>query len=163
MSRSRSPPSDVERIRQRLDAKSGRAFWRGLEELSDSPEFRRFLAAEFPAMAREPADFARREVLKCLGASLALAGLTGCAGEVEHTVPYVDAPETVVPGRPKFYATAFLMGGYAQPVLGETHVGRPTKLEGNPDHPACLGAVGNLSAGANEREHLCVPRSVISA
>jgi molybdopterin-containing oxidoreductase family iron-sulfur binding subunit len=67
---------------------------------------------------------------------------------LSYSVPYVEAPETVIPGRPKYYATAALMGGYAQPVLGETHVGRPTKLEGNPDHPACLGATDAFTQAA---------------
>ncbi len=138
----------VDEIRRRLDGKSGHAFWRSLEELSDTPEFQRLLAVEFPSIARSAAEFSRRDLLKCLGAALALAGLAGCSDEVQHTVPYVEAPENVIPGRPKYYATAALMGGFAQPVLGETHVGRPTKLEGNPDHPAVLGATDAFTQAA---------------
>jgi len=147
--RSGSPHADdADWVRRRLGGRSGRAFWRGLEELSEAPEFKRLLAAEFPSLAQSPADFARRDILKCLGASLALAGLAGCSEDLSHSVPYVEAPETIIPGRPKYYATAALMGGYAQPVLGETHVGRPTKLEGNPDHPACLGATDAFTQAA---------------
>ena len=46
----------------------------------------------------------------------------------------------IVPGRPLFYATAMPQGGFGHPFLAENHMGRPTKLEGNPDHPASLGA-----------------------
>jgi len=139
---------DADWIRRHLDGKSGHSFWRGLEELSEAPEFKRLLAAEFPSLAQGPMDFARRDVLKCLGASLVLAGLTGCSEDLNYSVPYVEAPENIIPGRPKYYATAVLMGGYAQPILGETHVGRPTKLEGNPDHPACLGATDAFTQAA---------------
>src|SRR5205823_1015123 len=83
----------------------------------------------------------RRALLKVMAASFALAGLAGCDGEAdEDALPYVEAPEFVTPGRPKFYATAVTLGGYAQPALGKTHVGRPVKLEGNPEHPATRGA-----------------------
>src|SRR2546422_2201087 len=75
-----------------------------------------------------------------MSASLALAGMSGCTKmPLEPIVPYVKQPEDVVPGRPKFYATAFTLSGYASPVLVESHLGRPTKIEGNPEHPASLG------------------------
>jgi len=136
-------------VRRRLEGKTGRAFWRGLEELSRTPAFRRLLEAEFPAPAGAQADWARRDILKLLGASAALAGLTGCGGVPDRrAVPYVEAPEFVIPGHAKYYATAALLNGYAQPVLGETHVGRPTKLEGNPDHPTSLGATDAFTQGA---------------
>jgi molybdopterin-containing oxidoreductase family iron-sulfur binding subunit len=90
---------------------------------------------------RDP--IARRELLKLMGAALGLAGLSACtrapAGEV---VPYVVQPPEVTPGRPRFYATALVLDGYATGVLVESHEGRPTKVEGNPDHPASLGAAG---------------------
>ncbi len=78
-----------------------------------------------------------------MGASLGLAGLTATTGCVrlplEPIVPYVRQPENVVPGRPMYYATAVTLGGYASPVLVESHLGRPTKIEGNDLHPASLG------------------------
>ena len=83
----------------------------------------------------------RREFLKLMGASLALAGAAACHRDpIEPIVPYVRMPEGVVPGRPLFYATALTRGGFARGVLVESHTGRPTKVEGNPDHPASLGA-----------------------
>jgi hypothetical protein len=76
-----------------------------------------------------------------MSASLALAGVGACTRQpTEMIVPYVRQPEEVVPGTPLFYATAMPLGGYAAPVLAENHMGRPTKIEGNPEHPASLGA-----------------------
>ena len=76
-----------------------------------------------------------------MSASLALAGLSSCAPTVpEKIIPYVRAPEEIVPGKPLFFATAFPLGGYALGILAESHMGRPTKIEGNPGHPASLGS-----------------------
>ena len=99
------------------------------------------LHREFPKGASEWLDgFSRRGFLKTMGASLALAGLTGCTRmPITEIVPYVRQPENVIPGRPKFYATAFTLGGYASPIIVESHLFRPTKVEGNPQHPASLG------------------------
>lgn len=131
----------AEKIRARLCDKRGRAFWRSLDELAETAEFRRFLESEFPALASPPIGIDRRSLLKCMSVALAFAGLTACTGEPdEEALPYVNEPESVVPGRPKWYATAVTLNGFALPALGKTHVGRPTKLEGNPDHPATHGA-----------------------
>src|SRR6476659_1781480 len=83
----------------------------------------------------------RRDLFKFAGVSLALAGLTGCTRQpTEKIVPYVRQPEEIVPGKPLYYATAMTLGGYATGLLIESHEGRPTKAEGNPMHPASLGA-----------------------
>ena len=55
-------------------------------------------------------------------------------------VPYVRPPEEIVPGKPLFFATAMTLGGGGVGLLVESHLGRPTKIEGNPDHPASRGA-----------------------
>jgi len=82
----------------------------------------------------------RRELFGYLGASLALAGVTACTRQpAEKIVPYVRQPEEIVPGQPLFYATAMTVGGFATGLLAESHMGRPTKVEGNPLHPASLG------------------------
>src|SRR5580698_10228628 len=84
-----------------------------------------------------------------MGASMALAGMTGCVRlPLEPIVPYVRQPEEVVPGRPQFYATAVTLGGYASPVLVESHLGRPTKIEGNDLHPASLGGTDIFTQAA---------------
>jgi MoCo/4Fe-4S cofactor protein with predicted Tat translocation signal len=129
-------------IRGRLANTRNRQFWRSLEEAAGTPEFEEYLHREFPSQASEWNDPAgRRTFLKLMGASLALAGVAGCTKTPnEKIVPYVRAPEQLVPGKPQFYATAMVRGGYALGLLVESHMGRPTKVEGNPEHPASLGA-----------------------
>jgi MoCo/4Fe-4S cofactor protein with predicted Tat translocation signal len=129
-------------IRSRLAGLQGPTYWRSLEELADTPEFRAYVAREFPSGASEFTDPAgRRRFLKLMGASLALAGVSACTRQPdEKIIPYVRQPEEVVPGNPLFFATSMPLGGFAMPLLAENHMGRPTKLEGNPDHPASLGA-----------------------
>lgn len=134
-------------VRQRLDGKRGADYWRSVEELVDDPEFTRFLEDEFPSQRRlwaAPID--RRRVLKLMAASLALGGLAACDSQPrEHLVPYVDMPEGLVPGMPRYYATSFPIDGYAQGLLAQSREGRPIKLEGNPQHPATLGACDSFS------------------
>jgi len=140
---------DLDSVRERIDAalahdaseKTGPEYWRSLEELAGSPAFQEALHREFPKGASEWVDsVSRRGFLKVMGASMALAGMTGCVRlPLEPIVPYVRQPEDVIPGRPMFYATAMTLGGYASPLLVESHLGRPTKIEGNDQHPASLG------------------------
>jgi MoCo/4Fe-4S cofactor protein with predicted Tat translocation signal len=138
---------DFAAIRSRLAGSEGRLYWRSLGELADTPEFREYLHREFPEQASEWNDpKGRREFLKLMSASLALAGVGACTRQpLEPIVPYVRQPEDVVPGRPLFFASAVTLGGIAQPVLVESHMGRPTKIEGNPDHPASLGATDAIT------------------
>jgi molybdopterin-containing oxidoreductase family iron-sulfur binding subunit len=132
---------DLGTVKAQIEETTGPEYWRSLEELAGSEEFQEMLHREFPKGASEWLDdFSRRGFLKTMGASLALAGLTGCTRmPITEIVPYVRQPENVVPGRPMFYATAFTLGGYASPILVESHLFRPTKIEGNPQHPASLG------------------------
>ncbi|MCU1302881.1 MAG: quinol:cytochrome c oxidoreductase iron-sulfur protein precursor [Candidatus Sulfotelmatobacter sp.] len=135
---------DLDSLREQIDGESERAgpeYWRSLEELAGSPAFQEALHREFPKGASEWVDsVSRRGFLKVMGASMALAGMTGCVRlPLEPIVPYVRQPEDVIPGRPQFYATAMTLGGYASPLLVESHMGRPTKIEGNDRHPASLG------------------------
>src|SRR5271155_2419539 len=117
-------------------------YWRSLEELASTEEFRAFVEDEFPNRTPDWNDQAsRRRFLTLMGASVALAGASACTVQPKETiVPYVRQPEEFVPGRPLFYATAMSVGGLATGLLVESHLGRPTKVEGNPDHPASLGA-----------------------
>src|SRR5438309_2733209 len=91
------------------------------------------------ALARQPDALSRRRFLELLGASLALAGASACAPPRDLIMPYVRPPEDVMPGKPLFFATAHVLGGFADGILVESHMGRPTKVEGNPQHPASLG------------------------
>jgi molybdopterin-containing oxidoreductase family iron-sulfur binding subunit len=128
----------------RLDGARGKKYWRTLEELADTDAFQEMLRREFPEQAAAwPSGPSRRQFLTLMGASLALAGLSGCsvrpAPEVT-LVPYVRAPEEVIPGKPLYFATAMTLGGCGVGLLVQSHLGRPTKIEGNPDHPASGGA-----------------------
>ena len=138
---------DLAQVREKLRLCSSKQWWRSLEELAESPYFEEFLHREFPRHASEWADsLSRRGFLKLMAASLALAGLSGCAGKPRETiVPYARAPEEIVPGKPLFFATAMTLAGSAIGLLVESHEGRPTKIEGNPDHPASLGATDVFS------------------
>jgi molybdopterin-containing oxidoreductase family iron-sulfur binding subunit len=117
-------------------------YWRSLEELAKTPEFRAFVEDEFPNRKPDWNDASsRRRFLTLMGASLALGGASSCTVQPkELIVPYVRQPEEFVPGEPLFYATAVSVAGIATGVLVESHLGRPTKIEGNPEHPASLGA-----------------------
>jgi molybdopterin-containing oxidoreductase family iron-sulfur binding subunit len=141
---------DFPAIRSRLAGSEGRLYWRSLGELADTDEFREYLHREFPEQASEWNDpRGRREFLKLMSASLALAGVGACTKQPpEAIVPYVRQPEDLVPGRPLFFASAIPLSGVAAPVLVESHMGRPTKIEGNPDHPASLGGTDTLTQAA---------------
>src|SRR5208282_2472910 len=130
--------AELEAAQQQHD---GPEYWRSLEELAGNPAFQEALHREFPKGASEWVDsVSRRGFLQVMGASMALAGMTGCVRlPLQEIVPYVRQPELVVPGVPMFYATAMTLGGYASPLLVESHLGRPTKIEGNEQHPASLG------------------------
>ena len=142
---------DLAAVRAKLQSKTGKQYWRTLEELSGDPEFTELLQREFPRQAPSEWDDGvdRRDFLKLMAASLAFAGLGGCGRTPEQVVvPYVKQPEGLTLGRPQFYATAMPFGADAIGLLVESHEGRPTKIEGNPDHPSSLGA-SNVFAQAS--------------
>jgi molybdopterin-containing oxidoreductase family iron-sulfur binding subunit len=124
-------------------------FWRTLAE-KEGADLDELVGDEFASRLREPLDAVeRRAFLKLMGASLALAGMTGCTRQpAEQILPYSRQPETLVPGRPLYFATAMTLGGRATGLLVESHEGRPTKIEGNPSHPASLGATDIFSQAA---------------
>jgi MoCo/4Fe-4S cofactor protein with predicted Tat translocation signal len=142
----REHPLDLATVREKLRDKSGKQYWRTLEELAGNPHFDDLLHREFPRHASEWDDAVdRRNFLKLMGASLALAGMAGCGRPDENNiVPYVKQPDGMILGRPRFYATAMPFGADAIGVLVESHEGRPTKLEGNPDHPSSLGSTSTM-------------------
>ena len=135
-------PLNLQNVQATLAKAKGPSFWRSLDELSATEGFQDFLHREFPRQAGEWLDDeGRRNFLKIMGASLALAGLGACTKQpTEYILPYVEEPEKLLAGKPLFYATAFPVSGIANPILVETHEFRPTKVEGNPEHPASLGA-----------------------
>jgi len=142
------PHSSTLKPQSSLDPRgTGKRYWRSLEELAETDEFQEILHREFPERASEWTDpVGRRRFLKLMGASFALAGLTACTRQPEEYIaPYVRQPEELVPGRPSFFATAMQLNGFATGLVVESHEGRPTKVEGNKDHPASLGATDVFS------------------
>ncbi|WP_336486598.1 TAT-variant-translocated molybdopterin oxidoreductase [Methylobacterium nigriterrae] len=133
--------SDIGALRARLAGGDGPAFWRSLEAAADTPEFRAYLEAEFPATARLAAAPERRGFLKLMAASFALAGLSACDGfdGRSRELPYVNQPERIVPGAALTYASCALFDGFANGVFVTTRNGRPLKIEGNPEHPWTRG------------------------
>ena len=149
-----SPKLNISEVRERLSTARGRDYWRSLDDLAGTPEFQELLEREFPRQAigwsedENPGE-GRRNFLKLMAASLALGGLAACTRQpTEHIMPYVRQPEELIPGRPLFFATATTLNGVATGVLAESHEGRPTKLEGNPEHPASLGALDAMGQAA---------------
>ncbi|MDE3058090.1 MAG: TAT-variant-translocated molybdopterin oxidoreductase, partial [Bacteroidota bacterium] len=132
----------IETIREKLSSEKGKRYWRSLEEIAETDDFKEFLHREFPREASVwSGGLDRRRFLQVMGASLALAGLSACVKQPEEKiVPYVKQPEIMVPGKPLYFSTAFVMSGYATGVVATSNMGRPTKLEGNPSHPASVGA-----------------------
>jgi molybdopterin-containing oxidoreductase family iron-sulfur binding subunit len=121
---------------------TGPKYWRSLDDLADTPEFRQWVEREFPAGASELSDpVTRRSFVKLMSASCLLAGfgLTGCRKPVENIYPFSKMPEGYVHGLARFYATAMPTRRSAIPLLAKSNDGRPTKLEGNAQHPDSNG------------------------
>ncbi|MBI3191451.1 MAG: TAT-variant-translocated molybdopterin oxidoreductase, partial [Pedosphaera parvula] len=130
------------------EPETGPQYWRSLDQLADKPEFRRWLENEFPAGASEFADsVSRRNFVKIMSASFLFAGfgLTGCRRPVEHILPFSKMPENYVHGLAQYYATAMPNRGSAIPLLVRSDDGRPTKIEGNPEHPISNGSTDQFA------------------
>jgi len=131
-------PIDIQSLRTKLEGSRGREYWRSLEAVSETPEFKEFLHREFPQNASEWLDpVGRRGFLKLMGASTALAGfgMASCRRPESYIVPYTKAPEWVIPGKATYYASSMPRSGGATPVVVTTFEGRPTKLAPNSLHP----------------------------
>jgi MoCo/4Fe-4S cofactor protein with predicted Tat translocation signal len=133
---------DLVAARAKLADAGAPRLWQSLEQLSGTAQSQEFRDYEFPPSAGKGNDeINRRDVLKLMAASAALTGLSACTKlPTEKIVPYVRPPEEILPGRPLFYATSLFQAGVATGVLVESHTGRPTKIEGNPEHPGSLGS-----------------------
>jgi MoCo/4Fe-4S cofactor protein with predicted Tat translocation signal len=134
-------------VRAKLDGKTGRRFWKNLDEMADTPQFQELMREEFPRQAgsmgstNEWVDsVSRRGFLKVMGASLTLAGLAGCTKQPDEPIyPYIKQPEDLVLGKPMYFATAYPFPTGAIPLLVKSDSFRPIKLEGNPEHPMSKG------------------------
>lgn len=139
-----------EELRARLVQATGESDWNRLVACENVGELEKFLRREFPRQATVyDTTIKRRAFLKLLGAGLAMAGLAACSPpQGEKILPYVDKPERIVPGLPLYYTTAMTLGGYGMGLLVRSDMGRPTKVEGNPKHPASLGATDIFAQGS---------------
>jgi molybdopterin-containing oxidoreductase family iron-sulfur binding subunit len=117
-------------MRESILAQNGKDYWRSVEEFVDAPEFEEFVKEEYPQHAEEWDDgLSRRNFVKVMGASLALAGLSGCVIQPpEKIVPYVKTPDGLLPGKPLFFATAMSLGGIATGLIAKSFDGRPIKI-----------------------------------
>ncbi|MBT3251644.1 MAG: TAT-variant-translocated molybdopterin oxidoreductase [Candidatus Marinimicrobia bacterium] len=129
-----------------IPAKSnGKDYWRSLDELSNTDKFQSFVENEFPEGTIDmPSQVSRKKFLGLMGASLALAGLTACRRPIEKILPYIKAPEEIIPGIPKYYASAMPFGLNSYGIVVETHEGRPTKIEGNKGHSSSMGRANSF-------------------
>jgi molybdopterin-containing oxidoreductase family iron-sulfur binding subunit len=120
---------------------TGKKYWRSLDDLADTPQFRQWAEREFQEGATEMlSGGSRRNLLKLMAAGFGLAGLTACRRPVEHILPHSKGVEGLIHGKPQHYATITTFGGVASGVIVEANEGRPTKVEGNPRHSQSLGA-----------------------
>lgn len=137
----KDPHQHLDVLHEKLSTARGKEYWRSLDELADTPEFREYLEKEFPSKHELWMDpISRRDFLKVMGAGMAMMFFAGCKKPLQMIFPYNENPEALIPGKPLYYASALPSGGYMQGILAECHEGRPTKIEGNPQHPDSLGA-----------------------
>jgi molybdopterin-containing oxidoreductase family iron-sulfur binding subunit len=134
-------------LRDKILSQNGKEYWRSVEEFVDAPEFKEFVTREYPHEAEVwDNSLSRRNFVKVMGASLALAGLSGCVMQPpEKIVPYVHADPDLIPGKPLYFATGMTLGGVTTGLLAKSYDGRPIKVEGNPDHPGSQGATDVLA------------------
>ena len=124
-------------------------FWRSPAHREGDPAFLETQRGEFaPGADEKPGGASRRQFLQLMGASMALAGLTACRRPVEKILPYARKPEEVIPGIPLYYATGMPFRGTLRGLLVESHEGRPTKVEGNPQHPSSQGRTSLFEQGS---------------
>ncbi|HBP20644.1 MAG TPA: molybdopterin oxidoreductase, partial [Planctomycetes bacterium] len=132
-----------------LNDNESKAYWRSLNDLADTDEFREMVAKEFPQQLDAVVDpVSRRRFVQLMGASLALAGLTGCdfmRWPKEKVLPYSRLPDERLPGKPVEYATTMELGGVGTGLLVKSYDGRPIKVEGNDLHPESLGATNGFA------------------
>src|SRR5487761_1384123 len=139
----------MEAAQARLAGMSGKRYWRTIDELVDTPDFQDALRRELPQHAAAWVDsVSRRGFMKLMGASVALAGLTGCTKQPDEPIyPYVKQPEDLVLGVPMYFATAHPIPMGSVPLLVKSEAFRPIKVEGNPEHPMNHGTSDAYTQG----------------
>jgi len=145
------PKMTLAQVRAKLEGRTGRRFWKNLDELAETPAFQELMQEEFPrqsAVGEWVDSVSRRGFLKVMGASLALAGLAGCTKQPDEPIyPYIKQPEDLILGRPMYFASAHPFPTGAVPVLIKSDAFRPIKVEGNPEHPMSKGRSDAFSQG----------------
>jgi molybdopterin-containing oxidoreductase family iron-sulfur binding subunit len=127
---------------------SKKQYWKGLEEINPSVQYTETASNEFreelpfeDTLSIAEAPTSRRDFLKYLGFSTAAATLAAsCEMPVRKAIPYAIKPENITPGIPVTYASTFVDGGDAVPILVKVREGRPIKIEGNKDSSLTKGA-----------------------
>ncbi|MBX3293746.1 MAG: TAT-variant-translocated molybdopterin oxidoreductase [Acidobacteria bacterium] len=134
-------------LRDKVLAQDGKQYWRSIEEFVDAPEFEAAVKEEYPhAIEDWDNSLSRRNFVKVMGASLALAGLSGCVIQPpEQIVPYVRPQEGLLPGVANYFATTVSLGGVGVGLLAKSYEGRPVKVEGNPEHPGSRGGTDAIA------------------
>src|SRR5256885_5645327 len=132
------------------EPESGRKYWRSLDELTETPEFRQWVEREFPPEASEWADpVSRRHFVKIMSASFLLGGFglagSGCRRPEQKILPFGKMPENFIHGVPQYFATAMPTRGGAIPLVVKSHDGRPIKVEGNSLHPDSNGGTDRFA------------------
>ncbi len=142
-------PMTLVQVREQLKGVKGKKYWRSLDELADTADFQAAVEKEFPSAAQEWVDpVSRRGFMKLMGASMALAGLAGCAKQPDEPIyPYVKAPEDLILGKPMYFASAHPFVTGAVPLLVKSDQFRPIKVDGNPEHTYNKGASDPFTQG----------------
>lgn len=129
----------------------GVQYWMSLEQLNGDPALAARMENEFmssPLSSEDGKDgFARRDFLKVMGASVALA-TAGCVRRPqEHIIPYAKAPKEITPGDANYYTSTWFDGYEGAGILVKTLEGRPIKIEGNSAHPMTRGGLSARAHG----------------
>lgn len=167
---------------------NNKIYWKGLEQLTNDPEFIKNAAKEFPEELpikdaygdnTQSEGTSRRDFLKMMGFSVAAVSLAACETPVKKAIPYLNKPESVEPGIANYYASAFYDGGEFASIVVKTREGRPILVEGNTLCPLTKGGVNarvsasildlydseklkGAKAGANDAKWADIDKSVIA-
>ena len=119
-------------------------YWKSIQDKNNSNSLDSFIQNEFPSGTVELAEtMTRKKFLSLMGASMAMAGLVGCRKPVQKILPYIQAPEEIVPGIPNYYASSIQFGMNSFGIVVESHEGRPTHIEGNKLHSTSKGGTNS--------------------
>mgnify|MGYP003663022558 FL=1 len=130
-----------------------KTYWKGLEQLTNDPEFVKNADQEFPGFTsksnqKEDGSSTRRDFLKMMGFSVAAASLAACEAPVRKAIPYVNKPVDINPSVPNYYASTFSKGGDYASIVVKTREGRPIKIDGNKLSPITNGGTNAIVEGS---------------